>query len=228
MGHSHAISRGALVFSLTVILSMSALALVHFAGPFTSSHSSTTSTPQLRYVTVFGLASTVGQGTRVTSLAFTDAKTGANFTAQVSDGRFSVPLPNGAAYDVVATWAGNYSWQTGAIDRGGLTVNMSGPTATMSYNLQLETPPTIVPVQVTIAWTLPSAHPISVTYIATDGESFQAEVQNSTFATRLPNTMQYQVKVFWQYSDGTTDYLFGANQTINEAAGVVGLNLVIR
>jgi len=79
-----------------------------------------------------------------------------------------------------------------------------------------------------MSWTLPSAFPIGVTYTASDGESFQAAVQNATFSTRLPNVMQYQVKVFWQYSDGTTDYLFGANQTINEAAGVVGLNLVIR
>jgi len=38
----------------------------------------------------------------------------------------------------------------------------------------------------------------------------------------------YQVKVFWQYADGTTDYLFAANQTVNEGAGVVGLHLAIR
>ncbi len=226
--NSHAISRGALAFSLTVILLLSALAVAYFAEPLTSSRSSTTSAQKLRNVTVFGLASTVGPGTHLLSMSFADTKTGANFTAPVSDGKFSVSLPNGASYDVVARWAGNYSWQAGANDRGDLTVNMSGPTAAMSYNLQLETPPTIVAVRGTITWTLPSAYPISVTYTASDGESFQAAVQNSTFSTRLPNMMQYQVKVFWQYSDGTTDYLFGANQIINEAAGVVGLNLVIR
>jgi len=225
---SRAISRGALLLSLVVILLVSALALAYFMEPSSPTHSSTTGTPRPGNVTVFGLASTVGQGTHVVSLNFTNTKIGMNISATVSDGKFSIALPNGATYDVVARWAGNYSWQTGTNDRGDLTVNMSTGPAAMSYNLQLETPPTIVAVQGTISWTLPSAFPIGVTYTASNGESFQAAVQNATFSTRLPNMMQYQVKVFWQYSDGTTDYLFGANQTINEAAGVVGLNLVIR
>jgi len=90
------------------------------------------------------------------ALGFTNTKTGANFTLPVSNGKFSINLPNGAVYDVAAKWAGNYSWQTGVDDRGVLTVNMSnGSMGAMSYDLQLEAPPTIVAAKGTILWTLP-------------------------------------------------------------------------
>lgn len=226
---SLAASRVVLLFGLTTILVVSGLALVLSMGDTRSTNSSTTGGPPLRYVHVFGLASTVGQGTQMGALGFTNTRTGASFSAPVSNGKFSIDLPNGAVYLVTAEWAGNYSWQKGAAGRGDLTVNMSeGSTAAMSHNLILETPPTIVAVYGTILWTLPSAHPVSVVYAASDGESFQAEVHNVTFSTRLPNMMDYQVKVFWQYADGTTDYLFAANQTIDEGVGVVGLDVEIK
>jgi hypothetical protein len=231
MGRSRssvALSRSVIAFSLAIVLVLSGLALAFFVVNSNPSNSSTTTAQPLGYVTVFGLASTVGQGTHMVALGFTNNRTGANFTAPVSNGNFSIKLPNGAIYDVVARWAGNYSWQSGADDRGALTVNIStGSMRAMSYNLQLETPPTIVAVHGTILWTLPSAHPISVVYTSSDGESFQAQVQNATFSTRLPNMMDYQVKVFWQYADGTTDYLFAANQSVNEGIGVVGLDLAV-
>lgn len=225
---SVALSRSVIAFSLAIVLVLSGLALAFFVGNSSPINSSTTTSQPLGNVTVFGLASTVGQGTHMVALVFTNNRTGANLTALVSSGSFSVSLPNGAVYDVVAKWAGNYSWQSGADDRGAVTVNMStGSMRAMSYNLQLETPPTIVAVHGTILWTLPSAHPISVVYTSSDGESFQAQVQNATFSMRLPNMMDYQVKVFWQYADGTTDYLFAANQTVNEGTGVVGLDLAV-
>jgi len=231
MGRSRssvALSRSAIAFSLAIVLVMAGLALAFFVGNSNPSNSSTTAAQPLGYVTVFGLASTVGQGTHMVALGFTNNRTGANFTAPVSNGGFSVSLPNGAVYDVAAKWTGNYSWQTGVDDRGDVTVNMStGSMGAMSYNLQLVTPPTIVAVHGTILWTLPSAHPISVVYTSSDGESFQAPVQNATFSTRLPNMMEYQVKVFWQYADGTTDHLYAANQTVNEGTGVVGVDLAI-
>ncbi len=231
MGHGHssvALSRAALALGIVIVLVVSGAALVFLVGNPTPSNSSTTSGEPLRYVRVFGLASTVGQGTHMVALDFTDARTSANFSAPISNGSFSVNLPNGVVYHVTARWTGNYSWQAGSDDRGDLTVNMSaGSMAAMSYNLQLETPPTIVAVHGTILWALPSAHPVSVVYTASDGESFQAPVQNATFSTRLPNMMEYQVKVFWQYTDGNTDYLFAANQTVNEGTGVVGLDLAI-
>jgi hypothetical protein len=211
---------------LLVVASLGAVVYLGNQGHAGSQTSSTLSTPAM--VNVFGLVSTVGQGTHMVALSFKDTKTGTNFTAPASNGRFSINLPNAAVYDVVARWAGNYSWQAGAVDRGDLTVNMSaGSMGAMSYNLQVETPSTIVAVHGTITWSLPSAQPTSVMYTAADGETFTAAVQNSTFSTRLPNLMDYQVKVFWQYSDGTTDYLFATNQTVNESIGVVGLDLVI-
>jgi hypothetical protein len=230
-GRNHsrvAVSRTVFALSFIIILVVSGLALVFFDRNSPSGNSSTTSGKPLANVTVFGLASTTGHGTHLVELDFTNAKTGATFTAPVPDGNFSIGLPNGAIYKVTAKWAGNYSWQSGAEDRGDLTVNMSaGSIAAMPYNLQLETPLTLVAVQGTVNWTLTSAHPIRVVYTASDGESFEAPVQNATFSTRLPNMMEYQVKVFWQYADGTTDYLFAANQTINEGNGIVGVLLSI-
>lgn len=198
-------------------------------GTQTSGSRTTSELTRPATMRVFGLASTVGAGTHVLALTFTDEKTGANFTALVSNGGFSADLPNGAAYLVAVRWAGNYSWQVGVEDRGELTVNMSaGSMAAQSYNVQFETPSTVVAVHGTIAWSLPSAQPFKVVYTASDGESFEAAVQNSTFSTRLPNMMDYQVKVFWEYSDGTTDYLFAHNQTVSAGAGVVGLDLLIK
>ncbi len=193
-----------------------------------STSQTSSSSPTLATVNVFGLASTVGQGTRLVALSFTSTVTGTNLTAPVSNGSFSINLPNGAVYDVVARWTGNYSWQSGSVDRGDLTVNMSaGSMGAMSYNVQIETPPTILAVHGTILQTLPSAQPFKVVYTASDGESFNATIQNNSFSARLPNMMDYQVKVFWQYTDGTTDYYFATNQTIHEAIGVTGLDLVI-
>lgn len=191
-----------------------------------SQTTSTLTTPAT--VKVFGLASTVGEGTHPLALTFTDAKTGANFTAPVSNGGFSADLPNGAVYHVAVRWAGNYSWQVGVEDRGELTINMSaGSMAAQSYNVQIETPPTVVAVHGTISWSISSAQPFKVVYTASDGESFEAAVQNSTFFTRLPIMMDYQVKVYWRYSDGTTDYLFANDQTVSGGMGVVGLDLLI-
>ena len=190
----------------------------------TATASSNATLPTLAMVNVFGLVSTVGQGTYAVAMTFTNIRTGANFTAPVSNGSFSIDLPNGAVYNVGAWWAGNYSWQAGIEERGELIVNMSaGSMAAQSYNIQFETPPTIVAVNGTILWSLPSAHPVKIVYTASDGESFEAAVKNTTFSTRLPNMMDYQVKVFWEYADGTTDYLFATNQTVNEGIGVVGL-----
>jgi len=212
-----------------MMLVVAALGASVFLGNPAQSESQTT--PNLTSpgtVRLFGLVSTVGQGTSMVALNFIDIKTGTIFTAPVTKGSFSIDLPNGATYDVVARWEGNYSWQTGTIDRGDLTVNMSaGSMGAMSYNLQAETPPTVVAVHGTITWSLSSAQPTSIVYTASDGETFAAAVQNSTFSTRLPNLMDYQVKVYWQYTDGTTDYLFAPNQTVNESTGVVGLDLSI-
>ncbi len=229
-----AIGRGLVIGVVIVLLVAASLGVVLYldvpghTGSNTTSTLATSTSATPVTVNVFGLVSTVGQGTHVVSLAFTDTTTGANFTAAASDGKFSIDLPNGAVYDVVARWAGNYSWQAGADDRGDLTVNMSaGSMEAMSYNLQPETPPTIVAVHGTILWTLSAAYPVKIVYTASDGESFTAVVQNATFSTRLPNMMDYHVKVFWQYQDGTVDYLFASNQTINEGLGVTGVDLAV-
>jgi len=218
---------------LTILLVAAALGAglyLDVSGQARSQTSSLTSSslPTPATANVFGLVSTIGQGTHLVALTFTDTNSGVILTVPVSDGKFSIDLPNRAIYDVVAQWAGNYSWQTGEIDRGDLTVNMSaGSMDAMSYNLQVETPPTVLAVHGTISQSLPSAHPTKVVYTASDGESFEATVQNATFSTRLPNMMDYQVKVFWQYADGTTDYYSATDQTIHEGTGVTGVELVV-
>lgn len=219
----------ALLAILLIAIAFGAGIYLDVTGYFGTRTTQTTSPlPTPATVNVFGLVSTVGQGTHLVALMFTNVNTGVNLTAPVSNGKFSIDLPNGVVYDVVARWAGNYSWQTGDVDRGDLTVNMSaGSMGAMSYNLQVVTPPTILAVQGTILQSITSATPVKVVYTASDGETFEAAVQNTTFSTRLPNMMDYQVKVFWQYADGTTDYYFATNQTVREGVGVTGLDLVI-
>jgi hypothetical protein len=227
-----ALGRAKAIALLVILLLVAALGVglyldvTVFLGSRTTQTTSPLPTPAT--VNVFGLVSTVGQGTQLVALIFTNVKTGVNLTSPVSNGKFSIDLPNAAVYDVVARWAGNYSWQTGDIDRGDLTVNMSaGSMGAMSYNLEVETPPTILAVHGTILQSITSATPVKVVYTASDGETFEAAVQNKTFSSRLPNLMDYQVKVFWQYADGTIDYYFAANQTVHEGVGVTGLDLVI-
>jgi hypothetical protein len=79
----------------------------------------------------------------------------------------------------------------------------------------------------TVAWTISSAQPVRVVYTASDGETFQAAVQNGTFITRLPNMMTYHVKVYWQYSNSTSDYYVADDLTVSEGIGVVALDVVI-
>ena len=221
--------RGLVIGLLIVLLFVASLvAGVYFAIPEEDGTHTTSTFPTPATVKIFGLASTVGQGTHLIGLTFTNTGTGENFTAPVSNGSFSIDLPNNVIYNVAIRWVGNYSWQAGIEERGELTVNMSaGSMAAQSYNVQLETPPTIIAVKGTILWSLPSAHPVKIIYTASDGESFEVEVQNATFSTRLPNMMDYQVKVFWEHADGSTDYLFASNQTVREGISVVGLDLLI-
>ncbi len=223
-----------LAFVLAAIIVASSVAALYFempsrVGTQSSGSQSSSSFPAPTTVNVFGLASTAANDTHVEELTFTNVKSGQNFTAPITNGGFSVNLPNGFVYHVSVTWAGKYSWQVGVVDRGDLTVNMSaGSMAAQSYNVQLETPPTVVGVHGMITWSIPAGHPIKVVYIASHGESFAAAVQNGTFSARLPIMMDYQVKVFWQYSDGTIDYLFAKNQTISGGVGIVGLDLLIK
>ena len=188
--------------------------------------SSTTAAPD--EVNVFGLVSTLGQGTHMVAVVFTDAVNGRVSNATVSEGRFSVDLPNPGVYNVSCAWVGNYTWQRGVSARGQLTLDVpSGAMPAQSYNFQQETPNTVVAVHGVVSWLIPLAIPTSISFSAADGATFEVPVANGSFSGIVPNLMEYQVRVFWQLADGASDYYFARNLAVNAGLGVVGLDVKI-
>jgi hypothetical protein len=175
-------------------------------------------------VTVFGLVSTLGAGTHPTAMVFSSARQGQNFTAPVTNGSFSIKIPNQDSYDVSLKWAGNYTWQTGQTDRGQLTVNMTaGSMGAMSCNVVQMTPSSMVRVEGSISWGVVTSSPVAIKFTAADGEVFQASVSNKTFTTVLPNMMNYNVEVASQNATGYMDWYAFQQLQVNVGINVVGL-----
>ncbi len=214
---------------LTAVLLLSGLVIaVYVTGSITSS-SSTTGGTTLSGVTVFGFVRTTGEGTHPISLVFVSPRTSTPFEAQVSNGRFSVELPNQETYNVTATWAGNYTWQHGETAVGQLPINMSaGSKGAQSYDVVEQTPDSVVGVAGTLAWQIVTSSPANIRFTASDGENFTTTISaDKTFSIRLPNLMNYEVYVQSKNATGYGDWYYMHQLEVRAGVRVVGLEVNI-
>ena len=182
--------------------------------------------PSQSTVRVFGLVSSLGSGTHPTEMAFTDSETGQVATAAVTDGGYSIQLPNHRTYNATMSWGGNYTWQTGSVDLGGLSVDMSeGSMMAQSYNVVQGTPDSMVMVSGSIAWQMVTAEPTTIKFTASDGETFQANVAQRHFSVALPNMMTYDVQVQATNSTGYSDWFYFHPLTVYAVTNVVAITV---
>ena len=175
-------------------------------------------------VRVFGLVSTMGAGTHPSEMVFTDAESGRVATAQVSNGGYSIQLPNHRVYNVTMNWRGNYTWQTGGVDLGKMSVDMSeGSMMAQSYNVAQPTPDSEVTVGGSINWLMVTAQPTAVRFTTIDGETFEAGVTGLSFSTVLPNLMTYHVQVQATNSTGYSEWYDFHQLSVFAGTSVSGL-----
>ena len=177
-------------------------------------------------VRVFGLVSTMGAGTHPSEMVFTDAESGQVAVAQVSDGGYSIQLPNHRMYNVTVNWGGNYTWQTGGVDLGSMSVDMSeGSMMAQSYNVAQPTPDSEVTVGGSISWQMVTAQPTAVRFTAADGETFEAGVTGLSFSRALPNLMTYEVQIQATNSTGYSEWYDFHELAVFAGTSVLGLTV---
>ncbi len=177
-------------------------------------------------VRIFGLVSSLGAGTHPTELVFIDAETGQVAAAAVTDGGFSIQLPNHSVYNVTMGWSGNYTWQSGSVDLGQLSVDMSeGSMMAQSYNVAQPTPDSEVTVSGSLVWQSVTDQPAAIKFTASDGETFQTSVSGTNFVLSLPNLMTYEVQVQATNSTGYSDWFYFHQAPVYAGVYVVGITL---
>ena len=184
------------------------------------------SPPAAQTVRVFGLVSSLGAGTHPTELVFMDAETGQVAAAAVTDGGFSIQLPNHKVYNATMGWGGNYTWQSGTVDLGQLVVDMSeGSMMAQSYNVAQPTPDSEVIVSGSMVWQAVTAQPTAIKFTASDGETFQTSVSGTNFVISLPNLMTYEVQVQATNSTGYSDWFYFHPVPVYAGISVVGITV---
>ena len=187
-----------------------------------------TSTPPLTTppnATVFGLVSTIGNGTQDTEVIFTSS-TGDTYIAPVTDGHFSIQLPNPGTYNVTTKWKGLYPWQNGTNFKGQAILNWGpGSKATQSFNIEEETPESLIKVSGAITLKGSVANPILVRFIMTDGQILEAAVKYTIYSIDLPNMMTYTISVMWEDADSNTGWSNADPVTIQASPGIKGQSL---
>lgn len=188
-----------------------------------TSSTTTTSKPT---VNVFGLVSTLGSGTKATGVFFTDVSSGQVYYAPVESNHYTVNLPNEETYSIVTKWVGNYYWQTGEVDSGTFSVNMSsGSSMRQSCNIVELTPNSNVTIMGSLSsWQMITSQPVSVKFTSLDGYMFVTNVSSDrTFTLVLPNFMTYEVNIGAQNSTGYTEWYYAHDLKVDAGVRITGL-----
>jgi hypothetical protein len=171
--------------------------------------------------TVFGAVSTSGSGTKANALVFSSSQT-PDFVAKVSNGSYSVVLPNGLTYKVTVSWSGAYSWQAGNSSQQ-LLLNdtLDGPEHADFANVP--TPDSTVAVSGTVTTSGKGTYPLNIAFVSTETGRITANVSNEDYKTSVPNDVNYSVEVAWhgQYSWqlGSDTWLAGKEILVNQGPG---------
>jgi hypothetical protein len=173
------------------------------------------STPNSQ-ITVSGNIATDGQGTQATGVVFSYA--GTNYTAAVSNGHYSLNLPNMRSYSFLVEWSGAYQWQSGTTPSNSIQVNQ-GPGATAQTNsAQIQTPNSIVTVSGNAATTTFGTHPTQITFTLPSGQQYAIQVTNGQYSIQLPNLSTYSVSISWATAINSGTCNPSSNQITVQAA----------
>ena len=160
-----------------------------------SSHDFQVTTPDSD-TTVHGVVSTSGRGTNATSLTFSSSLT-SEVVARVSDGSYSVVLPNELTYEVSVSWAGEYSWQGGNASQQLLLNDTSNGPENADF-ANVPTPDSTVAVAGSVTTTGKGTYPVSVAFVSTETGHLKANVTSESYSLTVPNGVNYTVEVDWR------------------------------
>lgn len=179
------------------------------------------------YFKIFGLVSTTGNGTEDTAVVFTSSS-GKRYVATITNGSFFIELPNLNTYNATTVWKGSYSWQNGTIYRGQLFLNAApGSKAAQSFNIQDETPNSLITVSGVITLKGHTANPVMIRFNATYGQTFEALVNNGTYSINLPNIMEYTISVKLEDTAGNFGWSDAGSLTVQASPGTMAQTLDI-
>ncbi|MHB1868026.1 MAG: hypothetical protein ACYCPP_03675, partial [Nitrososphaerales archaeon] len=142
-------------------------------------------------VTVSGTVLASGSGTGATQISFYGVS--GNFSAVISNGKYSIVLPNTVTYEVTIHWSGSYSWQSGYVTYQ-LSVFAGAGSSSFSASWIVPTPNSTVTVSGSVA--SQSGSPLEIQFISTYGQVFGASVVNNQYSIVLPDDMNYTVMIF--------------------------------
>ena len=144
-------------------------------------------------IEVFGSVLTSGGGTQATRILFSGLS--GNFTATVSNGKYSIVLPNTVSYEATIFWSGSYSWQNGSIDYQ-LPVYAGSGSNSFSASWLVPTPNSSVTVTGTV--TSQSGYALSeIRFVSTSGLVVTASnIVDNQYSVVLPDEMNFTVLIF--------------------------------
>lgn len=170
-------------------------------------------------IQVSGALQLSGSQTTATSIVFSLTGGQQQFNVQVSNGQYTVQLPNLAAYSVSVTWTGAFPWQQGTDTNGHLTVNQPAGSTSQTSTIQVSTPNSLIQVS-GHATTSTSCTSVSSLTFVTNGQQYQASVSGAMYSLQLPNQAQFTVSAQWSGSYSWQSGTLNSNPvTVNQAAG---------
>ena len=170
-------------------------------------------------VTVSGTATATGQGTQDVSVIFVDPNTGTSYTATVSNGQYSLQMPNVATYNVQVKWTGQYPWQSGTDSvNGSLQLNTDGPQ--LGYDITDRTPNSVITVSGTATTTGFQTQPTAIIFTDSQGNVHSANVVGGAYAISLPNGTTYSVQIQWGGLLGSSGKANAGTLSLYEGPGI--------
>lgn len=177
--------------------------------------------PSPTLILVSGNTSSGGQGTQASNVTFTGSS-GNNYTANVSNGQYSIQLPNLDNYNIIVKWVGSYPWQNGISQPTQFSLNQegAGASANINVNLKVNSPNSIITYSGTANTINNTKYSLTIIFTSSNnGQTFNGQVVNNTYSIQLPNLQGYTVQLHWQ---GPSNYSGACNAgtvTINVPAG---------
>lgn len=154
------------------------------------SSGSTQNSPSV--VDVSGLVSTTGIATEGSSITFSDATS--TYSSDITNGAFSIALPNDESYGVSVSWKGEYVWQFGAV-REQLQLFQNRPFLTINWRLQ--TPDSEVNMSGNLSPTGLDTQATQIFFSGVHG-SYIGTVASGKYSLLLPNQASYAVSAAWR------------------------------
>lgn len=169
-------------------------------------------------VTFSGKLSPTGSGTKITGIEFVSIQ-GSNYSSSVSNGSYTIELPNHDSYEAYATWSGNYSWQSGSLALGSIQTNTS-----LMKDWEVSTPSSQIVVSGSVYTTGTGTNASALTFQGNEGTTYYVGVSGGKYSVELPNIQSYNISISWRGEFAFQSGLVARTLALSEAPAVTSLS----